>query len=171
MYDKLILVDEHDREIGMSDKVTVHVEGLLHRAFSVFIFNTSGQLLLQQRAHEKYHSPALWSNTVCSHPRPGETTLDACHRRLMEEMGLRSSLDFAFSFIYKVKFENGLTEHEFDHVYTGITDQQPQPEPSEVAGFRYISMSDLHAEIAASPDDFTAWLKICLPRLDKHLNR
>ena len=163
--DLLILVDDHDHEIGVLDKYTVHKEGLLHRAFSVFIFNSKAELLLQQRADNKYHSPGLWTNTCCSHPKPGEQTIDACNRRLMEEMGMHCKLEFSFSFLYKSSFENGLTEHEFDHVYVGQTDDLPIINTEEVKEWKYLSIETLKGEISIHPDRYTVWLKICFPKL------
>ena len=165
MDDVLILVDEHDQELGSMDKLSVHQKGLLHRAFSVFIFNSKGELLLQQRADDKYHSGGLWTNTCCSHPRAGEELEMAVDRRLEEEMGMQCHTDFKFSFIYKMEFENGLTEHEFDHVYFGRSDEMPVPNPLEVKDFRYIRLDDLNTEIEQRPKEFSAWLKICLPKV------
>lgn len=167
--DFVILVDESDLEVGLLEKMSAHEEGLLHRAFSVFIFNSNGGLLLQRRALDKYHSPGLWSNTCCSHPRKGETTLAACSRRLGEEMGLKCNLDFAFSFIYRAEFGNGLIEHEFDHVYFGKTDELPEINPDEVMDWKYISMKELQQEVLLHPENYTEWLKICLPRVIEHL--
>lgn len=163
--DLLILVDDQDRELGVQDKLSVHQQGLLHRAFSVFVFNSNADLLMQQRADDKYHSPGLWTNTCCSHPRPGEVTLEACKRRLMEEMGIVCELEFSFSFLYKCSFENGLTEHEFDHVYVGQTDELPIINSDEVKAWKYISIDALQNEISLHPDSYTEWLKICLPEL------
>ncbi len=168
--DMVILVNEFDMETGIMDKLSAHQTGELHRAFSIFIFNTKGELLLQQRAEEKYHSPGLWSNTCCSHPRPGEITEEACNRRLMEEMGMICQLSFGFSFIYKFEFPNGLTEHEFDHVYFGKTTDLPDLNRNEVKDWKYISLSDLEQEISINPENYTAWLKICMPRLIKYSN-
>ena len=165
MDDVLILVDEHDQELGSMDKLSVHQKGLLHRAFSVFIFNSKGELLLQQRADDKYHSGGLWTNTCCSHPRAGEELAVAVDRRLEEEMGMQCHTDFKFSFIYKMEFENGLTEHEFDHVYFGRSDEVPVPDPLEVKDFRYTRLDDLSREIEQRPKEFSAWLKICLPKV------
>lgn len=168
MEDLLILVDENDTEIGALEKTPVHEQGLLHRAFSIFIYNAAGELLLQQRADGKYHSPGLWTNTCCSHPRQGEEVEDAVRRRLQEEMGMQCQLDFQFSFIYKHKFDNGLTEHELDHVYFGNSDQQPSPNPQEVKDWKYISMEDLKKELQNNPDRYSPWLNICFPKV---LNR
>ncbi len=165
----LILVDSHDNEIGLLDKVSVHRTGVLHRAFSVFVFNSKGFVLLQRRALNKYHSPGLWSNTCCSHPRKGESTDVACSRRLMEEMGMKCDLSFAFSFTYRAEFENGLIEHEFDHVYFGFTDEMPEHNSQEVMEWKYISVKELQNKILARPEDYTEWLKICFPKVVEHI--
>lgn len=170
MNDYLILVDDKDKPWGKLEKLLVHQLGLLHRAFSVFIFNSKGQLLLQQRANEKYHSGGLWTNTCCSHPRFGEEISWAIDRRLQEEMGMSCKTDFAFNFIYKTKFENGLIEHEFDHVYFGTSDDLPVHEKTEVQNWKYISLENLEEEILSHPENFTAWLKICLPQIKNHFN-
>ena len=166
----LILVNEQDIQVGVQDKLSVHLEGLLHRAFSVFIFNSKSELLLQQRANVKYHSPGLWTNTCCSHPRPGESTLDACNRRLYEEMGMSADLQFSFSFLYQFEFPNGLTEHEYDHVFIGQTDQIPEINLDEVQGWKYISIADLEKEISVKPESYTPWLKICMAELKENLS-
>jgi isopentenyl-diphosphate delta-isomerase len=168
MKELLILVDEKDHQIGLLDKLTVHQTGVLHRAFSVFIFNANDELLLQQRADEKYHSAGLWSNTCCSHPLSGEKTDDAVNRRLEEEMGLQCNTDFKFSFIYKMPLENGLTEHEFDHVYFGRSDDAPKLNLNEVKDWKYLSLQKLKEEILLNPQIYSAWLKICLPEVMKH---
>lgn len=165
MEDLLILVDENDREIGAMEKTPVHERGLLHRAFSIFIFNAAQELLLQQRADGKYHSPGLWTNTCCSHPRQGENVEDAGHRRLQEEMNMRCELEFQFSFIYKHEFANGLTEHELDHVYFGYSDQQPSPDPREVKAWKYISLNGLKRELEIHPERYSPWLNICFPKV------
>ncbi len=167
--DLIILVDKNDIEIGLLDKTTVHETGVLHRAFSVFLFNSMGFLMLQRRAMSKYHSPGLWSNTCCSHPRQGEDTKAACSRRLMEEMGLKCNLSFAFSFTYRAQLDKGLTEHEFDHVYFGFTDKVPKPDPQEVMDWKYISVEELQKEISTRPDDYTEWLKICFVKVVEHV--
>src|SRR4029078_6144131 len=132
-----------------------------HRAFSVFIFNTKGQLLIQQRADTKYHSAGLWSNTCCSHPQFGEEMQDPISRRLKEEMGMKVPVKFAFSFIYKITFENGLTEHEFDHVYFGTSDELPLPDPEEVKAFKYVDVEFLKEDLNVHPDNYTEWLRLC----------
>ena len=168
MAEYLILTDEKDQFVGMMEKMLVHKHGLLHRAFSVFVFNTIGEILLQQRAYDKYHSPGLWSNACCSHPRFEETITDAVERRLWEEMGIRSDTEFAFSFIYKAAFENGLTEHEYDHVYIGITDEIPIVNKSEVNNWKYMSLSALQNDIRENPANYSEWLKQCLPKVIDH---
>jgi isopentenyl-diphosphate delta-isomerase len=159
--EQVVLVDEQDNEIGVMEKLQAHVEGRLHRAFSVFICNTQGELLLQQRAAGKYHSASLWTNTCCSHPRPGEGVTDAAHRRLKEEMGLSCELKEAFSFVYKVRFDNNLTEHEFDHVFTGISDTVPIPDTNEVGDWKYVHPDAINEDLAAHPEKYTEWFRIC----------
>ncbi len=165
MEEQVILVDEHDQQIGTMEKLEAHLTGNLHRAFSVFIFNSNKELLLQQRALHKYHSAGLWANTCCSHPKPGEETIDAANRRLQEEMGMKCSLSYGFSFTYKEEFSNQLTEHEFDHVYFGTTDELPLPNPDEVANFKYCSLEALEEDLQKNPDQYSAWLKICFQRM------
>jgi len=159
MIDEVILVDSGDMEIGSEEKLLAHEKGLLHRAFSVLLFNSQGDFLLQRRADSKYHSAGLWSNACCSHPRPSENTKDAVRRRLKEELGISCSCDFHSKFIYKTAFENGLTEHEFDHVYVGISDTQPELNPLEASEYRYVSTKELKDEIERNPDSFTYWFK------------
>ena len=163
--ENVILVDENDNMLGTMEKMAAHRLGKLHRAFSVFIFNHQGQLLLQQRAYDKYHSAGKWSNTCCSHPRLGEQNFDAANRRLKEEMGLDCELFYGFNFIYRTDFSNDLCEHEFDHVFFGTTDALPTPEPFEVAAFAYLSPEELRARLRQSPDEFTEWFKICFERV------
>ncbi|MGC8851384.1 MAG: isopentenyl-diphosphate Delta-isomerase, partial [Candidatus Micrarchaeia archaeon] len=138
--EQVILVDENDRELGVGEKMEVHRNGQLHRAFSIFVFNSDGKLLIHQRAKEKYHSGGLWTNTCCSHPRPGEKLDEAIHRRLVEEMGFDCPLKEVFSFVYQVKFENGLFEHELDHVYIGKFDGDPKPNPAEVMDWKWVDL-------------------------------
>ena len=167
----LILVDEHDNETCTIEKWPAHQQGLLHRAFSVFIFNSKGEVLLQQRALGKYHSPGLWSNTCCSHPLKNELMDDSIKRRLMEEMGFGCDVYFQFKFIYRHSFDNGLTEHEIDHVYFGVTDSTPISNTDEVNAWRYLSMKKLENEINTNPANFTAWLKICLPEVKLYFDK
>lgn len=169
MSTQVILVNEKDEPRGEMEKMEAHQRGELHRAFSVFIFNTKGELLLQRRAQSKYHSGGLWTNTCCSHPSPGETIPDAANRRLQEEMGMRCDMDFAFSFIYRAELDGGLTEHEFDHVMLGYSDVVPQLNPDEADEYRYTSLEKLEEEINVNPNFFTAWFKIALPELQHHL--
>ena len=157
----VVLVNEHDDEIGFMPKLEAHQKGALHRAFSVFIFNSKGELLLQQRALGKYHSEGLWSNTCCSHPLPNEATASAAVRRLQEEMGLQSTLNFVFSFLYKAELDNGLTEHELDHVFWAVSDHEPIINTSEVSNFKYIDPDFLRTDMQQHPNRYTEWLKIC----------
>lgn len=163
----VILVDEFDRQIGTMEKMEAHVKAVLHRAISVFIFNSKGEWLLQRRALEKYHSPGLWTNTSCTHPAPGETSPEAAHRRLHEEMGMRAELREVFSFKYIQELENNLTEHEYDHVFVGISDVLPVPNAGEVVDYKYISFEDLHREVSENPEKFTAWFKLIYERVGK----
>jgi isopentenyl-diphosphate delta-isomerase len=161
MNDQVVLVNENDDQIGLMPKLEVHQKGMLHRAFSVFIFNSKGELLLQQRAFGKYHSEGLWSNTCCSHPLPDEDTSDAAIRRLREEMGISAPLNFLYSFIYNAELDNGLTEHELDHIFWGISNDLPVINTAEVVDYKYLLMHDLQKDILANPDNYTEWLKIC----------
>lgn len=167
--ERVILVDEHDREIGIMDKLEAHKKGLLHRAFSIFLFNSKGNLLLQKRALSKYHSGGLWTNTCCSHPRAHETVEQAASRRLMEEMGMQAELKRCFHFVYRAELDHELVEHELDHVFIGMTDELPKPDPNEVEDYRYVSMDHLQSEVANAPERFTAWFRIGLPEVVKHI--
>lgn len=155
----VILVDEHDRETGRMEKMEAHRQGVLHRAFSVFIFNSAGEWLLQQRATGKYHSGGLWTNSCCSHPRPGETVADAALRRLGEEMGIAVPLTYRFQFIYKAALDQNLTEHELDHVFTGQFDGTPVLSPDEAMAWKWMTTDDIRAAIAANPEAFTVWFR------------
>lgn len=157
--DKVILVDEQDNEIGIEEKLKAHQEALLHRAVSAFVFNKKGEMLLQKRASTKYHSPNLWSNAACTHPQPGETNLTAAEKRLSEEMGFTTPLTFHSTLLYKAPFDNGLTEHEYDYIFTGEYEGKITPNPEEVDDYRYISIEKLKQEIEATPNNFTAWFK------------
>jgi isopentenyl-diphosphate delta-isomerase len=161
MIEKVILVDKNDNELGTMEKQEAHVKGLLHRAFSVFIFNDKNELLLQRRAVKKYHSGGLWTNTCCSHPRQNEKTEDAAKRRLLEEMGMRSTLKKQFDFVYKAKLDNNLYEHEFDHVFFGFTNDLPIINPEEVEEYTYKTLEDIGNEMKTTPDKYTEWFKIC----------
>jgi isopentenyl-diphosphate delta-isomerase len=161
MIEKVILVDKNDNEVGTMEKQEAHVKGLLHRAFSVFIFNDKNELLLQRRAVKKYHSGGLWTNTCCSHPRQNEKTKDAAKRRLLEEMGMRSTLIKQFDFVYKAKLDNNLYEHELDHVFFGFTNDLPIINPEEVEEYTYKTLEDIGNEMKAIPDKYTEWFKIC----------
>lgn len=165
----VVLVDEQDKELGTMEKMQAHQEGKLHRAVSVFIFNSKNELLLQKRAHDKYHSAGLWTNTCCSHPRPAEAPEAAAHRRLKEEMGLACNLQFAFTFIYKAHLDNALTEHELDYVYKGVSNEHPENNPTEVSEWKYISVSELDTDIKQHPEKYTEWFKICHTNWHKQL--
>lgn len=165
----IVLVNEKDEPMGTMEKMEAHRKGLLHRAFSVFIFNSKGEMLLQQRAMGKYHSAGLWTNACCSHPKPGETTQHAAERRLREELGFSVAVDKVFEFVYKADFDNGLTENEFDHVFTGLYDGAVQPDPDEVMAFRWLSPGSIRKELEDSPEKYTAWFIIAFPALEKHL--
>ena len=171
MEEQVILVNEKDEPIGLMGKMEAHEKGLLHRAFSVFVFNSKQEVLLQQRAACKYHSPNLWTNTCCSHPRAGETNQQAGERRLQEEMGLQVPLQEVFSFIYKAPFDNGLTEHEYDHVLVGYSDAQPQINPEEVASWKWLSLEAIKEDILQAPERYTAWFKIIFEEFYHHLSK
>lgn len=160
MNEYVVLVDEKDQELGLMEKQQAHVAGLLHRAFSVFVFNSKGELLLQQRAADKYHSPLLWTNTCCSHPRENETYLEGAHRRLGEEMGFDCALEEKFHFIYKAQLEEKLFEHELDYVFTGTYDGEININKEEVADYKWISMEDLMGDMDANPENYTIWFRI-----------
>ncbi|SEL45199.1 isopentenyl-diphosphate Delta-isomerase [Parapedobacter koreensis] len=158
--ENVILVDEHDQEIGSMEKMEAHRSGMLHRAISVFVFDDTGRLLLQQRAAHKYHSANLWTNTCCSHPAPGEAASAAASRRLQEEMGLEVPLTFAFTFLYRASFDDGLVEHEFDHVFVGYTNRSPKLNPEEVAAYRWATRAEVEREMQMNPEAYTAWFKL-----------
>jgi len=168
IYEEVILVDENDNMIGTMEKIAAHKVAILHRAISVFIFNSKGEMLLQKRARHKYHCGGKWTNTCCSHPRPGEQTADAAMRRLQEEMGLQCKLEHIFSFTYHAIFDNGLYEHEYDHVYIGVTDMAPMPNALEVEGFAYLKPEEVESDIFQNPQKFTPWFKICFNRVMEH---
>lgn len=162
---KVILVDNHDNAIGEMDKTEAHLKGELHRAFSIFIFNSNGKMLIQQRAKPKYHGGGLWTNACCSHPQWGENIKESAIARLHYEMGLQCDIEWHFSFLYKAGVENGLIEHELDHVFIGCTDGTPEPHPEEVMDFKWIWPSDLLNDITNYPDNFTYWFKASVKKV------
>lgn len=165
MIEEVILVDELDNSIGTMEKMEAHEKAILHRAFSVFIFNVNGEMLLQQRALDKYHSGGLWTNSCCSHPKPNEKTNVAAVRRLKEEMGFETDLVKVFDFVYKAPFLNGLTEYEFDHVFIGSYDGTIFPNKDEVANYEYISLDIIEQQLKDEPSKFTEWFKIAFPKV------
>lgn len=164
MVEKVILVDESDNELGLMEKMEAHEKGLLHRAFSVFVLDKNGDLLLQQRAKSKYHSGGLWTNTCCSHPRAGEETLAAAHRRLVEEMGFDCEIEEMFHFIYRAELDQGLTEHELDHLFIGYFDGDPHINPDEVESWKRMPIEDVEMDIKNNPNQYTEWFKIIYDR-------
>ena len=161
--EQVVLVNETDEQIGVMEKIEAHEKAFLHRAISVFIFNSKGEMLLQKRAAKKYHSAGLWTNACCSHPRPGEPENAAAKRRLQEELGFTTVLKKAFDFTYKASFENGLTEHEFDHVFTGVYEGLIFPDPDEVEDYCFKSMDEIENALALKKDHFTVWFHIAFP--------
>ncbi len=166
--EKVILVDKNDNKIGLMPKLEAHEKALLHRAFSVFVFNDKNELLLQQRASNKYHSPNLWTNTCCSHQRDGESNIQAGKRRLFEEMGFVCDLKELFHFIYKAPFDNGLTEHELDHVMIGYANENPTINKNEVSSFKWMTLPDIEVDISTNSEKYTVWFKIIFK---EYLNR
>ncbi|MDP2159263.1 MAG: isopentenyl-diphosphate Delta-isomerase [Flavobacterium sp.] len=158
--EKVILVNENDEPIGLMNKLEAHEKAVLHRAFSVFILNDKNEVMLQQRAHQKYHSPLLWTNTCCSHQREGETNIQAGTRRLQEEMGFSAELKELFHFIYKAPFDNGLTEHELDHVMIGYYNDEPKINPDEVESWKWMSIEAIRDDIQTQSENYTVWFKI-----------
>jgi len=163
---QVILVNEKDEPVGIMEKMEAHQKGLLHRAFSVFIFDSNGHMLLQQRALAKYHGGHLWTNTCCSHPYPDEKTEEAARRRLQEEMGFSTPIKEIFSFTYKAHVENDLIEHEYDHVFAGEYEGLIQPNENEVAAYQFENMEQLKSDIQNQPEKFTAWFKIAFPKIE-----
>ncbi len=168
--EKVILVDENDNVLGSMEKMEAHRKPALHRAISVFIVNEKGEWLLQRRALQKYHSPGLWTNTCCSHPFPGETSIEAAHRRLKEEMGLQTDLKEIFHFTYREELDNNLIEHELDHVFIGTTNEIPALNTSEVSNWKYINYEDLIADINKNPENYTVWFRKIVRRVNEHIN-
>ena len=169
--EEVILVNERDEATGIMEKMEAHQKGVLHRAFSVFIFNNKNEMLLQQRAIKKYHSGGLWTNACCSHPRPGETTSDAALRRLYEELGFTTSIKKIFDFTYKASFENGLTENEFDHVFAGIYNGDIHFNKAEVQEVCFRSMNDIQSALQTHPNKFTAWFLLAFPMIKKRQSK
>lgn len=167
--DEVILVDSNDNAIGKMEKMKAHIGAHLHRAFSIFLFNSNNELLIHQRAKSKYHSGGLWTNTCCSHPSPDESLDDATSRRLMEEMGMVANLKHMFHFTYKAELDKGLTEHEIDHVYFGHSDDIPKINTSEVEAWKYISMRNLEEDLILHPENYTAWFKIIFAKIKKSI--
>ena len=167
--EEVVLVDESDQPIGIAEKIAVHRNGALHRAFSVFVFNSSGELLLQRRTSTKYHSRNLWSNTCCGHPRPDESIERAARRRLKEEMGFDSTLTPLFKFLYRAKLEDGLVEHEYDHVLVGRFEGVPTPNPKEVSDWKWIELNALKTDLKEHPDRYTYWFRISIDRVQQSL--
>jgi isopentenyl-diphosphate Delta-isomerase len=164
---EVILVNQKDEAVGTMEKMEVHQKGLLHRAFSVFIFDRKGRMLLQQRAAEKYHGACLWTNACCSHPVPGEPVEEAAGRRLKEELGFGTSLHKIFSFTYHAHVENNLIEHEYDHVFAGEYEGEINPDKNEVSDFHYVEMSRIREEMQVEPQKFTSWFKIAFPKIEE----
>lgn len=170
MPEEVILVNEQDEPIGAMEKMEAHKQALLHRAFSVFIFNSKGEMLLQQRADRKYHSGGLWTNACCSHPKPGEDIQAAASRRLYEELGFSTELKKIFDFIYQSPFENGLTEFEFDHVFFGIYNNVISPDADEVQDYCFKPMDEIRSSLASHPAKYTSWFHIAFPLVEKWVN-
>jgi isopentenyl-diphosphate Delta-isomerase len=168
--ENVILVNENDEQIGLMPKMEAHEKALLHRAFSVFVFNDKNELMLQQRALDKYHSPGLWTNTCCSHQREGESNIKAGMRRLQEEMGFVVNLQESISFIYKAPFDNGLTEHEYDHIVIGKYNGTPNINPDEVANWKWMSLEDVKSDMVKNPQSYTEWFKIIFKKFYQHIN-
>lgn len=168
MINEVVLLNKDDLAIGKDEKIAAHKKGLLHRAFSIFVFNSKNELMLQKRAKTKYHSGGLWTNTCCSHPSPGEETELAAHRRLQEEMGFDCSLEEVFVFSYKAQLGD-LIENEIDHVFVGAFNSSPKINPEEAEDWRWIAADDLNLEIKKFPDDFTYWLKVAWPKVESYL--
>lgn len=168
MLEEVILVDEKDQPIGLMEKQQAHIEGRLHRAFSVLVFNKKGEMLIHQRALDKYHCGGLWSNACCSHPREHETVVDAAQRRMIEEMGFTTTMKYIDSFIYKVEFDNGLIEHEYDHILVAHYDAKPKPNPKEVADWKYLPVEKIKGDVETNPQKYTFWFQ---ELINSHLNK
>jgi len=166
MMEFVVLVNEHDQPLGTMEKMEAHKKGVLHRAFSVLLFNTKGEMMLQKRARTKYHSGGLWTNACCSHPLPGESVMAAAHRKLLQEMGIEANLRPGFTFLYQATFDNGLHEHELDHVLFAVFDGEPVLNPNEAEDWKWMSREALTADIDRFPHRYTAWFKILLDQPD-----
>lgn len=162
----VILVDEQDNIMGTMEKIEVHQKGILHRAFSILLFNSQGEILLQKRATTKYHSGGLWTNTCCSHPLPGESMQQATSRKLEQEMGINVPLKFEYKFLYRTNLGENLTEHELDHVYTGVFNGVPIINPEEVEDWKFVDIKSLRTNMFQNPDDYTVWFRIIMERLE-----
>jgi isopentenyl-diphosphate delta-isomerase len=160
--EEVVLVNEQDEVMGTMEKMEAHRKGVLHRAFSLMVFNSRGELLVQKRARTKYHSPGLWTNTCCSHPRPEERIADACARRLREEMGIEVNPEFAYKFHYKVGLDQNLFENEIDHVFTAVFDGVPSVNPNEVEAWKFVSLKELREDTARNPENYTVWFLLIL---------
>lgn len=171
MAEEVILVDAHDNELGLMEKMEAHRRGDLHRAFSVFVLNSKGELMLQQRAAEKYHSGTLWTNTCCSHPRKGETAEEAAHRRLEEEMGFDCPVEKVLEFTYRAELDKGMIEHEYDHLFIGRFDGEPKLNPSEVMDWKWMSIDDLSIDIEKNASSYTAWFKIIWKQFEAYVKQ
>lgn len=169
MTKEVILVDEKDKAVGAMEKLRAHQEGLLHRAFSIFVFNSQSHLLMHKRAKEKYHSGGLWTNTCCSHPAPGEEITDGAKKRLKEEMGMECEMRKSFEFVYRAEVSENLIEHEFDHVFIGNSDDTPVADPNEVSEWKWMSSDEINASIASHPENYTAWFHIAWPLVEQKI--
>lgn len=167
--DLVVLVDKNDRQVGLMPKTEAHQKAMLHRAISVFVFNSQGHWLIQRRALSKYHSAGLWTNTCCTHPLPDETNVEAANRRLLQEMGMQCELTEIFDFIYKEKLDNELTEYELDHVFVGYTDTKPIPDPSEVMEYSYVPVEKILEHIDQAPLEYTVWFKKIVEQVAAHV--
>ncbi|MGA0374442.1 MAG: isopentenyl-diphosphate Delta-isomerase [Flavobacteriaceae bacterium] len=169
--EKVVLVDLDNQPIGTMGKMEAHEKALLHRAFSVFVMNSKNELLIQQRAFDKYHSPGLWTNTCCSHQREGESNIEAGNRRLIQEMGMNLPLEELFTFVYKASFDNGLTEHELDHVMLGFSEEDPKINSDEVEAFKWIHIDAVKEDLKKNPNDYTVWFAIIFNRFYQHIQK